>query len=163
MLSNLQYRKLWQKAGLAEENVTCIGLSPDGEYLAVGGRKEISLLTTQRGDIKCCLRGRGQVTGLQWSPEGTLVGTFEDRVIVGVTLSVRNTQRTSFQNGQLDLTCEEAQSHQMQLSSLDTSGSRLATGSLGDVRIWERDGDCNSPLSRKRGPEPQEKIIPVES
>ncbi|KAI0071298.1 WD40 repeat-like protein [Panus rudis PR-1116 ss-1] len=119
MLSTLQYRKLWQKAGLAEENVTCIGLSPDGEYLAVGGHKEISLLTTERGDIKCCLRGRGQVTGLQWSPTGTLVGTFEDGVIVGVTLST---------NGQLDLTCEEAQSHQIHFSSLDGSGSRLATG-----------------------------------
>ncbi|KAI0069574.1 hypothetical protein K474DRAFT_1680825, partial [Panus rudis PR-1116 ss-1] len=142
----LQYRREWQKTGIANDHISYLSLSPNGDCLAIAGRKEVSILTRETGKVKCILRGQSQVTTLQWIPGGSpfiLLCTFEDGFIVTLTIHA---------NGEVDVACEQAVSHVIHNCSLNASGTLLATGSENDVRIWEKDGEWWKEMQRLKSP-----------
>ncbi|KAI0082153.1 WD40 repeat-like protein [Panus rudis PR-1116 ss-1] len=146
MPSRLQYRKIWHKTGLANSSICCMSFSTDGELLALGGSKEVCILTVDTSKVEFVLRApRSLVIGLEWvkGRQSTLLCTFEDGSIVEIQLR---------QNGDVDVSRERAASHQIRCYSLDSSSTRLATGSNSDIRVFEREGEWWKEIHRVKPP-----------
>ncbi|KAI1786002.1 WD40-repeat-containing domain protein [Ganoderma leucocontextum] len=134
MAPHLKYELRKPDIRVHAESLRCIGMCPDGRYLAMGaddGRLFVS--TANDGVLRAMILTHAPVVSISWIANIVPSLTFAcaNGVIADLVISSEIIQATYFR----------APSHQIEHIALTTSGSQMSSGSGNDVRVWRKISD----------------------
>ncbi len=146
----LQYSEQWHRRKHFHGNINVVDFNSDATYIAVGGGDKLIIYTVDEGKELAIVRGHSIVKTLKWlaNKPSTVICAYEDGSITNYVLTEVNGlnlphcdnspyNRCNQIQDTLELEYLNLRDHKPSCMALSTSGRRLATGSVNNIRVWE--------------------------